>query len=199
MDHSVKAMNSHRKVAFSRLLNRRRFENDELENLFQRYNFKLQQGSVASVLALGFLLSAVLAALSFVYVQQPTLHNVYHVFHCLVFAGLLLYTHSKLMQDTHVIGICTAIVIMCVLLSIASLPVNYTFLAGAPQYAAADGVWQIVFVIFLFYAMLPLRLYVATLLGFLLPILHCAVAFFLAGAFSSLLWRQMVTNFCCGL
>jgi adenylate cyclase 1 len=41
MDHSVKAMSPHRKVAFSRLLNRHRFENDELEALFQRYMFKV--------------------------------------------------------------------------------------------------------------------------------------------------------------
>ena len=41
MDHSVKAMSPHRKVAFARLLNRHRFENDELEALFQRYMFKV--------------------------------------------------------------------------------------------------------------------------------------------------------------
>lgn len=35
MDHSVKAMASHRKVAFSRLVNRHRFENSELECLFR--------------------------------------------------------------------------------------------------------------------------------------------------------------------
>ena len=43
MDHSVKAMSPHRKVAFSRLLNRHRFENDELEALFQRYMFKVRK------------------------------------------------------------------------------------------------------------------------------------------------------------
>ena len=46
MDHSVKAMSGHRKMRFSRLLNRHRFENDELEGLFQRYIFKLQHSSI---------------------------------------------------------------------------------------------------------------------------------------------------------
>ena len=51
MDHSVKAMNSHRKVAFSRLFNRHRFENSELECLFWRYILWVQHASITSAVA----------------------------------------------------------------------------------------------------------------------------------------------------
>lgn len=98
MDHSVKAMQSHRKIVFSRLFNRHRFENDELESLYQRYIFKLQHSSVASVVALFVLLTAVLANLSFAYAQAPTAQNIYHVVHCLLFAMLLVFLNTKLMQ-----------------------------------------------------------------------------------------------------
>lgn len=47
MDHSVKAMDSHSKLSIARLLNRHRFENDELERLYRRYTYKLQHSSVS--------------------------------------------------------------------------------------------------------------------------------------------------------
>ena len=52
MDHSVKAMQGHRKVAFSRLFNRHRFENGELECLFRRYILRVQaaHANIASFL-----------------------------------------------------------------------------------------------------------------------------------------------------
>lgn len=67
MDHSVKAMPpaSARTpwLAVARMLNRHRFENDELESLYQRYIFKLQHSSVAAVVALFTIMAAVLANL----------------------------------------------------------------------------------------------------------------------------------------
>lgn len=67
MDHAVKA-------ARGRPWNKLRFENDELECLYQRYTLKLQRFSVTGVIALLVILSGVMAALSLVYNQAPTLH-----------------------------------------------------------------------------------------------------------------------------
>ncbi|CAB4057615.1 ADCY1 [Lepeophtheirus salmonis] len=85
MDHSVKAMNSHRKLALSRLLNRHRFENLELEGLFQRYIFKLQHSSISCLVALLIVVTGFLASLSFVLVKKATLENTHHSIHCLIF------------------------------------------------------------------------------------------------------------------
>lgn len=95
MDHSVKAMDSHRKLVFSRLVDRQRFENDELEALYQRYIFKLQHSSVSSVVCLFLLLSALLANLSFVYTRSLTPQNIYHLLHCLLFLFLLVFLSTR--------------------------------------------------------------------------------------------------------
>ncbi|GLH15929.1 Ca(2+)/calmodulin-responsive adenylate cyclase [Gryllus bimaculatus] len=98
MDHSVKAMASQRRLALGRLLNRHRFENDELEALYQRYIFKLQHGSVASAVGLFVLLTGVLANLSLAHAHAPTPQNVYHCVHCVLFALLLAFLNTRLMQ-----------------------------------------------------------------------------------------------------
>lgn len=67
MDHAVKA-------AKGRPWNKLRFENDELECLYQRYTFKLQRFSVFGVVALVVVLCGVMAALSLAYNNAPTLH-----------------------------------------------------------------------------------------------------------------------------
>jgi adenylate cyclase 1 len=77
MDHSVKAMppasSRHPLWALVQFFNRHRFENDELEGLYQRYVFKLQHSSVTAVAALFALLAVVLAALGFTSAQGLTI------------------------------------------------------------------------------------------------------------------------------
>lgn len=105
MDHSVKAMQGRPSVFLGRLINRHRFENDELEALYQRYIFKLQHSSVLSVVALFVLLTAVLANLSIAYAQAPTVQNVYHCVHCILFALLLAFLNTRLMQDAYLLWV----------------------------------------------------------------------------------------------
>lgn len=67
MDHAVKATRG-------RPLNTLRFENDELECLYQRYTLKLQRFSVLGVVALVFVLCGVMAALSLTFNNAVTFH-----------------------------------------------------------------------------------------------------------------------------
>lgn len=67
MDHAVKATRG-------RPWNKLRFENDELECLYQRYTLKLQRFSVTGVVGLVVVLCGVMAALSLSYTRAPTLH-----------------------------------------------------------------------------------------------------------------------------
>ncbi|XP_022241827.1 Ca(2+)/calmodulin-responsive adenylate cyclase-like [Limulus polyphemus] len=195
MDHSVKAMNSHRKVAFSRLLNGRRFENNELETLYQRYIFRMQQSSIVSVLALFILLSAVLTVLNFFFIQTPTVANLYFLLHCISFIGLLIFAYTKLLKDAHLLALCYVILFFLVTLCIITLPVDIGFhgtWGGHPS--AADGVWEIVFVVFLAYTMLPIKTRLALSIGILLPGTHLGVSAVLVGEFLGLQWQQ-----CCFL
>lgn len=83
MDHAVKA-------ARGRPWNKLRFENDELECLYQRYTLKLQRFSVTGVIALLVILSGVMAALSLGYNQAPTLHVSF--FYSFFFLILFIYS-----------------------------------------------------------------------------------------------------------
>lgn len=67
MDHAVKASRSHP-------WNKLRFENDELEELYQRYTHKIQWISVFGVVTLIVLLTGIMAILSLCYNQTATIH-----------------------------------------------------------------------------------------------------------------------------
>ncbi|KPM06406.1 Rutabaga-like protein [Sarcoptes scabiei] len=131
MDHSVKVMQSHRKVAFSRLLNSKRFENDELEHLYQRYIFKLQQSSIVSALLLLALLSITISLLQLYFKRDVSVLVCYALLQCFIFLGL--------------------------------------FFASFPP---VDGLWAIVFIIFLIYTMLPIKLFLSSSFGILISLTH---------------------------
>lgn len=202
MDHSVKAMNSHRKVAFSRLFNRRRFENSELEKLYQRYIFKLQQSSIISVLALFTLLTATLAGLQFYYERTVTIIGIYCLLQCIAFIGLFLLSFK--MQDSQLLALCYVILLFCVLFCLIFAPVNlklgpnhlidtsndstnnnnnnndnrigwYVLEWWNINHRPAEGVWQIVFVTFLTYTMLPIKTRISLFIGILLSCAHIAI------------------------
>nr|CAD7413315.1 unnamed protein product [Timema cristinae] len=191
MDHSVKAMNSHRKLALARLLNCHRFENDELEFLYQRYIFKLQHSSVVSVVALFVVLTGVLVNLSLVYAQAPTAQNVYHTVHCLVFVLLLAFLNTRLMHDSYLLWVCYCILAMCGVFCALALPLGATGLLLETRRVSAEGIWEIVFVVFLAYSMMPLKMWVAVMFGVGLPIVHVTVAVVFAHDFPHLHWQQV--------
>lgn len=186
MDHSVKAMTSPRML--TRLLNPHRFENDELEQLYQRYICKLQHSSVAGVVALFVLLTALLANLGLVYAQVPTAQNVYHAAHCILFAVLLGFLHTRFMQDAYLLWVCYAVLFFLATFCALALPVYPT---SSTARVAAEGTWQVVFVVFLAYAMMPLKSWVAAIFGLLLCSAHVAVATLFAKDFPHLMWQQV--------
>jgi adenylate cyclase 1 len=197
MDHSVKAMNSHRKVAFSRLLNRRRFESHELEGLYQRYIFKLQQSSIISVLALFTLLTATLASLQIYYERTVSVTALYCLLQCLAFVGLFVLSFK--MRDNQLLALCYVILLFCVLFCIVFAPIHlhitakhtndtavedtarrqshHWFALGLwdVSHVGADGVWQVVFVTFLTYTMLPIKTRISLLMGAVLSCAHIAI------------------------
>ncbi|KAL3268543.1 hypothetical protein HHI36_007651, partial [Cryptolaemus montrouzieri] len=185
MDHSVKAMTSPR--ILSRMVNPHRFENDELEQLYQRYICKLQHSSVAAVVALFVILTGILANLSFVYHQTATAQNVYHAAHCILFALLLGFLHTRFMQDNYLLWVCYVVLFFLATFCALALPI---FPAGLTAKVAAEGTWQVVFVIFLAYAMMPLKSWIAAVFGLLLCGAHFAVVTIFAKDFSQLIWQQ---------
>ncbi|XP_065200273.1 adenylate cyclase type 1 [Planococcus citri] len=200
MDHSVKAMTTSRGFSLSRIFNRHRFENDELECLYQRYVFKLQHSSVASVIVLFIILTSLLANLSFFYAQGPSSQNVYHIVHCLLFVILLIFLNTKYMHDSYLLWICYTILFFCGTFCIVSLPIGSSapsenmILKIETRRVIAEGVWQIIFVIFLAYTMMPVKMLVALSFGITLPLIHLVTSVIFAQEFPHLIWQQIVSN-----
>ncbi|XP_022241729.1 Ca(2+)/calmodulin-responsive adenylate cyclase-like [Limulus polyphemus] len=200
MDQSVKAINAHRKMVFSRLVNRRRFDNEELESLYQRYTFKIQQSSIFSVLALFIFLTGVLTILHFVYVKTATAANLYFLLHCLCFVTLLTFTCTRWIKDSYLLALSYVILCFFVTFCMVSLPLDLgtrdTWGRGSwgARHSAADGVWEILYCLFVSYTMLPLKTRMSMTLGIFLPVIHTGVASKMSQEFPRLLMHQLTSN-----
>ena len=82
------------------------------------------------------------------------------------------------MEDVYLNYVCYAILFFSFTFSLASLPTDYgiSAAASANRFVQADGVWQLVVVIFLVYTMLPMKTHVAFFMGASLPVAHLAVS-----------------------
>ena len=188
---SLPPTGAERKNRWRRVLQRYRFDNAELEGLYQRYIVELQIASIIALLALFLLLTAVLGALNFVFVGHVTVRNIYHISQSGITALILVYIHSRFMKESHMLPITCIIWVLCISFCIVALPVKF---GDRPQvkFTPAEGVWQVTLLIFLIYALLPLKIYVAMMTGILLPIAHVIVAIFFAKPHHHwLLWRQV--------
>ncbi len=182
------------KGRWKRILHRYSFENEELESLYQRYIYKLRLSSLVAFLVLFIILTATLSVLNFVYLNRVTVANIYHITQCGIFSLLLVYIYSRYMNESHLLVLSCVIYFLCLCFCIIALPFNF----GDRQrisFTPAEGVWQITLVIFLIYALLPLKIYITIATGVLLPIIHLLVSIFLANeTLPALLWRQVRTN-----
>lgn len=83
------------------------------------------------------------------------------------------------MEDVYLNYVCYAILFFSFTFSLASLPTDYGIVGtadSARHFVQADGVWQLVVVIFLVYTMLPMKTHVAFFMGASLPVAHLAVS-----------------------
>ncbi|XP_045121655.1 Ca(2+)/calmodulin-responsive adenylate cyclase-like isoform X5 [Portunus trituberculatus] len=196
MDHSVKAMTPHRKVAFSRLCHKHRFENDELEELYRRYTLKLQQASVAAASALMLLLCLLLAALHVAYAQAAAPTPITLLVLSLVLAALLVLLNSRVMRHSYLMPTCYLLLGLGALLVALALPLpsRWSWIGWQEFATAGQGVWQTAFIAFLVYALTPVSTPIALAYGVVLPSCQVALAATLATPFAPLHWQQLVAN-----
>ncbi|KFB41886.1 AGAP000727-PA-like protein [Anopheles sinensis] len=189
MDHAVHA-------ARGRPWNKLRFENNELESLYQRYTLKLQRFSVTGVVALVVILCGVMGGLSLGFNQAPTLHNVFNSFLCALFAVLLGSLQFRLIRDSHLPYLCYGILFFTAAFCFISMPTVGIVFPVDTREVMAEGVWQIVFVIFLAYAMMPLQIWEASLFGLILPSIHVGLTSYnmYTGNFQYLAFQQLAAN-----
>nr|AQT03385.1 adenylate cyclase [Perinereis aibuhitensis] len=182
-----------RKNRWQRILYRYRFMNEELEALYQRYIYGSRLSSVVALLVLFILLTATIGILNFIFVSHITVKNVYCMAQCGISVLLLVYIHTKFMQQTHLLPVTCIIWVLCLSFAIVALPVDF----GDPpdtQYTPAAGVWQITLTIFLVYSLMPLKIYVSIITGLLLPVTHSLIVIFFVQQTHWLLWREITAN-----
>lgn len=153
-----------------------------------RYICKLQHSSVAGVVALFVVLTCLMAALGLVHSQMLTAQNVYHTAHCFLFVLLLGFLHTRFMQDAYLLWVCYVVLFFLATFCALALPL---YPSAAADKVSAEGTWQVVFVVFLAYSMMPLKSWVAAVFGFLLCCAHVAVSAVFATDFPHLRWEQV--------
>ncbi len=154
--------------------------------------FKLQHASVAAHVALFAGLSAALAGASFAAELAPTPANVYLSLYCLSCLAAFVFLAARSVEDAGLGRACIAILAASVVFALAHLPVTPPWASTTVHVTSeVDGVWQVVFVVFLAYAMLPLKTAVALGVGAALPVVHLIVSGVCAENHLGLKWQQV--------
>ncbi|XP_074658999.1 adenylate cyclase type 1-like [Tubulanus polymorphus] len=188
---STGSLPPYQRTRLSKVLHIHPFREEELDNLYQRYVYKLQVRSVSKAILMFIVLTGLFASLQFAYALRPTVQIVYNVFHCLVFVCLVIFCNSKFMQEQILPYISVTYIGLSVLFSVVYMPVRI-FGLDVEVYSPADGVWQIVYVILAIYCMIPLRILLAMAIGVLLPLCHLATS--IATSDFNEMWVLYVTN-----
>lgn len=173
-----------------RLCHRYRYDDPDIENLYDRYVFHLQHTSIQCLLVLLITLTISIAVLNFIFVSHASVENVSNFSLCIIFVILLIFIHTRFMTVAQLPLTGYLIAFLCLCLAVVSMPVNFMEQADW-IFTAADGVWRMCYIMIAVYAFLPLRIAVAVLIGLLLPVAHTCVSVFFATSYQWLLWRQV--------
>ncbi|XP_061923376.1 adenylate cyclase type 5 isoform X2 [Entelurus aequoreus] len=171
-----------------RVFSSKKFRSDNLERLYQRYFFRLNQSSLTMLMAVLVLVFTVML-----------------VFHCsagtpspsvpyvVVFSGAIFLTlalmvacnRSGFHQD-HMWLVCYVLILLVLVVQVVGV------LMVRPR-SASEGIWWTVFFIHVVYTLLPVRMRAAVVTGLLLSAVHVALSW-MQNALDPFLWKQVVSN-----
>lgn len=181
--------------SFQRLLSWNQFSSQDIENLYQRYVFKIQQSAMVCMALLLSILCFSLAILTTVFVRNYTVYSVYMYLQGLIFLIFFIYMKANLMKEQYFMTVIYSVLIFVVILCVLSSPLP---LGAAPGYEdhklnVADGAWVVAFVVFNVYALMPIRTLSKCICGGFIPLAHLVVSSQTCVQFPDLLWRQVST------
>ena len=138
-------------------------------------------------------LTAVLAGLSFGHLAKPTVDNIYHSIHCLVFIILLILLATKALEDSHLNYVNYVVLLFSTSFVVVGLPITFGLSEPVGHGGVeADGMWQATFVTFLVYAMMPIKTWVALLFSTIIAATHMSVTGLLtANSKIDMHWQQV--------
>ncbi|XP_070831276.1 adenylate cyclase type 1-like isoform X1 [Chaetodon auriga] len=170
------------------------FDCKELESLFQNYNLKLEQTSTLKALAVLIFMSSTLAVVELLSGPSLTISKGSHPVHCVIFVSLFIVTNVKYLQVTQLQQIVNLTLLFGFTFSFLCCPFSLGAMGMEPPTSPEQGMWQLILVTFVAYALLPVRTLLAVVLGIMVSISHLIVTATSVTVKTQKLWRTLVAN-----
>ncbi|XP_030015408.1 adenylate cyclase type 1-like isoform X3 [Sphaeramia orbicularis] len=170
------------------------FDCKELESLFQNYNLKLEQTSTLKALAVLIFMSSTLAVVELLSGPSLTISKGSHPVHCIIFVSLFIVTNVKYLQVTQLQQIVNLTLLFGFTFSFLCCPFSLGAMGMEPPTSPEQGMWQLILVTFVAYALLPVRTLLAVVFGIMVSISHLIVTATSVTAKTQKLWRTLVAN-----
>ncbi|XP_033994173.1 adenylate cyclase type 1-like isoform X2 [Trematomus bernacchii] len=170
------------------------FDCKELESLFQNYNLKLEQTSALKALAVLIFMSSTLALVELLSGPSLTISKGSHPVHCVIFVSLFIVTNVKYLQVTQLQQIVNLALLFGFTFSFLCCPFSLGAMGMEPPTSPEQGVWQLILVTFVAYALLPVRTLLAVVFGIMVSVSHLIVTATSVTAKTQKLWRTLVAN-----
>ncbi|KAM5203747.1 adenylate cyclase type 1 isoform 1-T1 [Hipposideros larvatus] len=174
----------------------------ELEALFRGYTLRLEQAAALKALAVLSLLAGALALAELLGAPGPApgLARGSHPAHCVLFLALLVVTNVRSLRAPQLRRLGQLALLFSLTFALLCCPfalggpaaVHAGGAAGAPT--ADRGVWQLLLVTFVSYALLPVRSLLAVGFGLVVAASHLLVTATLVPAKRPRLWRTLGAN-----
>ncbi|XP_067462076.1 adenylate cyclase type 1-like isoform X1 [Thunnus thynnus] len=170
------------------------FDCKELESLFQNYNLKLEQTSTLKALAVLIFMCSTLAVVELLSGPSLTISKGSHPVHCVIFVSLFIVTNVKYLQVTQLQQIVNLTLLFGFTFSFLCCPFSLGAMGMEPPTSPEQGMWQLILVTFVAYALLPVRTLLAVVFGIMVSISHLIVTATSVTVKTQKLWRTLVAN-----
>ncbi|KAJ8012140.1 hypothetical protein DPEC_G00065580 [Dallia pectoralis] len=170
------------------------FDCKELESLFHSYNLKLEQTSTLKALAVLIVLASTLAVVELLSGPELTIPKGSHPVHCVVFVSLFIVTNVKYLQVTQLQQIVNLTLLFGFTFSFLCCPFSLGAVGLEPPTNPEQGMWQLMLVTFVAYALLPVRTLLAVVFGTVVAVSHVIVTASSVSVNTQKLWRTLVAN-----
>ena len=161
---------------------RHTYVDDVTQRLFEAYSFRLQLERLRVFVAFCVAFCACACVLNVVFSSSSfSMHNVANVLLVSLFATLLFITHTRYASPRSLTVFSVTVLILCLCLCVISLPVAMFMTSASSERVVtpADGLWQVLMVVFGIYTMLPLQLFIVAPVAVVVCVVHVVTAFLL--------------------
>ncbi|XP_053323758.1 adenylate cyclase type 1 [Spea bombifrons] len=170
------------------------FDCKELESLFQNYNLKLEQTSTLKALVILIITTASLAMVELMFAPSLTISKGSNPAHCLIFISLFVVTNVKYLQVTQLKQIVKLTLLFSFTFAFLCCPFSLGAYGLESPTSSEHGMWQLMLVIFVCYALLPVRTLLAIVFGSMVSVSHIIVTATSITLGRQMLWKTLLAN-----